>query len=276
MTVPQPQLAAPWPGPEADHRLRTALQHRPRGLFSDVDGTLSPIAPTPEAAVLLPGVRELLDRSRAAFDLVAAVSGRAAQDAARLVGLPGLTYVGNHGMEWLEPDGTLRILPAAAPYSDDVRTVLDSVERMLAPRYPGLRVERKGVTGSVHLRNAADPDAAEAAVAALLAQIAEPAGLRITHGRRVLEVRPPVAVDKGVAISELIRAYALASALYLGDDSTDVDAFQALRNLTRAGVFQGVAVAVLHSEAPPELAAASDVTLDTIERVPELLRWLLQ
>lgn len=265
-----------WPGSDADQRLLAALRQRPRGLFSDVDGTLSPIAPSPESAQLLPGVRELLDRARSVFDLVAAVSGRAAQDAARLVGLPGLTYVGNHGMERLEPDGTLHILPAAAPYTDDVRTALDAVERTLSPRYPGLRVERKGVTGSIHLRNAANPDAAEQAVATMLAQIAEPAGLRITRGRRVVELRPPIAVDKGVAIAELIHAHGLTAALYLGDDRTDIDAFQALRNLKESGTFAGLAVAVLHDEAPPELAAAADVTLDSIEHVPDLLRWLLE
>lgn len=267
---------AHWPDASAQQRLLAALRPRPRGLFSDVDGTLSPIAPTPEAAVLVPGVRELLDRARSSFDLVAAVSGRSAQDAARLVGLPGLTYIGNHGMERLDSDGTLHILPAAAPYADAIRTALDAVERALAPRYPGLRVERKGVTGSIHLRNAADPLAAEEAVAQMLAQVAEPRGLRVTRGKRVVEVRPPVAVDKGVAIAELVHSCGLRGALYLGDDRTDVDAFQALRTLTHAGVFQGVAVAVLHDEAPPDLAAAADVTLESIERVPALLRWLLE
>lgn len=267
---------ASWPGPDARQRLLTALRQQPRGLFSDVDGTLSPIAPTPEAAALLPGVRELLERARATFDTVAAVSGRAAPDAARMVGLPGLTYIGNHGMESLDPDGTLRILPAAAPYADDVQAALDTVERTLVPGYPGLRVERKGVTGSIHLRNAADPTAAEEAVTSMLAQVAAPRGLRITRGKRVVEVRPPVAVDKGVAIVEVVRSRGLRGALYLGDDRTDVDAFLALRELTQTGACQGVAIAVLHDEAPPDLAAAADVTLDAIERVPELLRWLLE
>lgn len=274
--MPTNESTAPWPSAAAKARLSDALRQRPRGLFSDVDGTLSPIAPTPEAATLLPGVRELLDRAAATFDLVAAVSGRAAPDAARLVGLPALTYVGNHGMERLEPGGSLRILPTAAPYTEDVRTALDAVERELAPHYPGLRVERKGVTGSIHLRNTTDPDAAEMAVARLLFQVAEPRGLRITHGKRVVEVRPPVTVDKGVAVAELIRSRGLRGALYLGDDRTDIDAFLALRRLTESGVCQGVAVAVLQDEAPPDLAAAADVTIASIQHVPDLLRWLLE
>lgn len=273
--MPTNESAAPWPSAAAQARLSDALGERPRGLFSDVDGTLSPIAPTPEAATLLPGVRELLDRAAATFDLVAAVSGRAAPDAARMIGLPALTYVGNHGMERLDPGGSLSILPAAAPYADDVRAALDAVERELAPQYSGLRVERKGVTGSIHLRNAADPDAAETAVAQLLAQVAEPRGLRVTRGKRVVEVRPPVTVDKGVAVAELIRSHSLRGALYLGDDRTDIDAFLVLRRLTESGACQGVAVAVLQDEAPPDLAAAADVTVASIEHVPDLFRWLL-
>ena len=273
--MPSHHAPAPWPGATAQERLLAALRQHPRGLFSDVDGTLSAIAPTPEAAVLLPGVRAELARASAAFDVVAAVSGRAAHDAARLVGLPSLTYIGNHGMEQLDSDGVLTILPAAAPYADDVRAALDAVERTLAPLFPGLRVERKGVTGSIHLRNVADPAAAEDSVAGVLAQVAEPRGLRVTHGKRVVEVRPPVAVDKGVAVAAFIRDHGLLGALYLGDDRTDEDAFHALRALTRAGSVQGVSVAVLQAEAPPDLAAAADVTLESIERVPALLRWLL-
>lgn len=268
--------AEPWPGNAARQRLSDALSRHPRGLFSDVDGTLSPIAPTPESAVLLPGVRELLERAAAAFDFVAAVSGRAAAGAARMVGLPTLTYIGNHGMERLEPDGTLHILPAAEPYAQDVRAALDTVERALAPQFPGLRVERKGVTGSVHLRNTADPSAAEEAVIRLLAQVAEPRGLRVTRGKRVVEVRPPVSVDKGIAVEELIRSRELRGVIYLGDDRTDIDAFLALRRLTAAGICRGVAVAVLHDEAPHDLTAAADVTVESIQRVPELLRWLLE
>lgn len=274
--MPPHDAAAPWPSTAAETLLSSAVRQRPRGLFSDVDGTLSPIAPTPEAATLLPGVRELLDHAATTFDLVAAVSGRAARDAERMIGLPALTYVGNHGMERLEPGGDLRILPAAAPYADDVRAALDGVERELAPHYPGLRVERKGVTGSIHLRTAADLDAAETAVARLLAQVAEPRGLRITHGKRVVEVRPPVAVDKGVAVEELIRSHGLRGALYLGDDSTDIDAFRALRRLTESGACQGIGIAILQDEAPPDLAAAADVTVASIQHVPDLLCWLLE
>lgn len=270
----------------ARERLRAVLAVRPRGLFSDVDGTLSAIAPTPSSAVLLPGVAPLLERLRQVFDVVAAVSGRSAEDARRLVGLAGITYIGNHGMERLDPEGDrsdgagdagrLRVLPEAEPYMTAVNAALDEIAATLTPRYPGLRIEYKGVTGSVHVRNTPDPEAAEEAVAHALSELAGPSGLRVTRGKRVVEVRPPVEVDKGVAIAEVIRERHLQSALYLGDDRTDIDAFRMLRRLSDEGVCLGVSVAVLQEEAPPELAAAADVTLSNIERVPALLRWLAE
>ena len=269
--------AAPWPGAEAERRLRHVLEVAPVGLFTDVDGTISAIAPTPDAAVLLPGVRELLIEATRRFALVAAVSGRSAPDARRLVGVPDLLYIGNHGMESVAPNASAPVvIPAAAPYVAAVNTALAAVERQLAERFPGLLVERKGPTGSVHMRQTADPDAAERAVDEVLREVALPAGLRLTRGKMVIEVRPPIDMDKGQALREWIGAKSLTGALYLGDDRTDLDAFRALRELSAASVCRGVAVAVLQEESPPDLARSADVTVAGVARVPELLRWLVQ
>lgn len=246
------------------------------GLFTDVDGTISAIAPTPDAAVLLPGARELLIEATRRFALVAAVSGRSALDARRLVGVSNLLYIGNHGMESIEPGASEPlVIPAAAPYVPAITSALDAIERRLAGRFPGLLVERKGPTGSVHVRQTADPDAAERAVDDMLREVALPAGLRLTRGKMVIEVRPPIDMDKGQALRAWIGAKKLAGALYLGDDRTDVDAFRALRALSTAGECRGVAVAIIQDETPPELAREADVTLAGVARVPELLRWAL-
>jgi trehalose 6-phosphate phosphatase len=270
-------------------KLRAVLAVRPRGLFSDVDGTLSAIAPTPEAAVLLPGVADELERLRQVFDVVAAVSGRSAADTRRMVGVAGITYLGNHGLERLDPRwsvgseaggaseaGEAQIQPDAEAYVADVNATLDDAEATLGPRYPGLRVERKGVTGSIHVRNVADPDATEEAVLRAVTTIAVPRGLRVTQGKRVVEVRPPVDVDKGAAVAELIQSRGLLAAIYLGDDRTDLDALCVLRDLAARGDFVGVGVAVLHAEAPAELAEVADITLPGVEAVPALLRWLAE
>jgi trehalose 6-phosphate phosphatase len=274
-------LDAPWLTARSKALLDAALAARPRGLFTDVDGTISAIAPTPDAAVLLPGVAELLVQARACFDMVAAVSGRSAQDAWRLVHVPGLWYIGNHGLERVGPVAqgdaapAVHIEPLALPYVEPINAALDHVARALAPRFPGIFVEHKGVGGSIHVRQTADPAAAEEAVAAALAAAAAARGLRVTRGKLVVELRPPVEIDKGAALRELIQARGLRGALYLGDDRTDIDAFRALRHLTAAGTCRGVAVAVLHREAPANLAAEADVVLDEVEQVPAFLQWLI-
>ena len=266
----------------AQRLLTAALSCHPRGFLTDVDGTISAIAPTPEAAVLLPGVRELLVESLHAFDVVAAISGRTARDARRLVGVPGLTYIGNHGLERLDPltkagkpNTHVRVHAAARPYAHAISALMDDVARTLAPRFPGLRIERKGVTASIHVRNTGNPSEAEAVVAETLTEAAASAGLRVTRGKLVVEVRPPIEVDKGTILADLVRRHALASALYLGDDQTDFDAFRELRRLTAEGVCRGVAIAVGHGEAPANLAGEADVVLDSVEQVPGLLGWLL-
>lgn len=269
--------AAPWPGAEAERRLRSVLDAAPVGLFTDVDGTISAIAPTPDAATLLPGVRELLVEATQRFALVVAISGRSAPDTRRMVGVPDLLYIGNHGMETIAPGASEpEVIPDAAPYVSAINAALDTIEQRLAGRCPGLLVERKGPTGSVHVRQTTDPPAAERAVEDALREVADAAGLRITRGKMVVELRPPVMVDKGQALITQINRHKLAGALYLGDDRTDIDAFRALRRLEEAGACRGASIAVLHDEAPPELTRAADVAVDHIKRVPNLLRWMLR
>lgn len=265
------------PSDSVRDRLRAVLALPPLGLFSDIDGTLSAIAPTPDAATLLPGVADLLKQALATFDLVAAVSGRTAIDARALVGLPGLLYIGNHGLEYLSQDDmTVHVRPEAGPWIRAVNHVLASIQAPLMGRFPGLVIERKGVTATIHLRGVEHPREAEDAVYEAVTNSASADGLHVTRGKMVVELRPPLEIDKGVSIEGFIRARKLHGAFYLGDDQTDIDAFRTLRRLTAEGICRGVAVAVLHSEAPAHLADEADMALPNAEAVPGFLRWLLE
>lgn len=269
---------------DAWEKVRAVLAARQRGLFSDLDGTLSAITATPAASVVLPEVRELLDEAREAFELVAVVSGRPAIEAARLVQVPGVVYSGNHGLERvrLEPENSRgrgsvprEVHPDAARYAHAIDETLVTIKTTLARRFPGIWIEPKGVTGTVHLRAVAEPEAAEEAVFALARQLGGPRGLRITRGRRVVELRPPVEANKGTAVAGLIREHDLSGAIYIGDDYSDLDAFRALRELSAAAGIRTATVAVLSAEAPAELAEAADIRLAGEAEVPEFLRWLL-
>lgn len=261
-------------------RLEAAVARRPRGLFTDIDGTISPIAPTPDAAELLPGVRELLVAACAEFDLVAAVSGRAALDARALVDLPQLLYIGSHGMERLEPHApakpdAVRVLPEAQAYVAVLDAILARVDLPLRTRYPGILIERKFATASIHYRNTADPAAARAGILSALTTATAGSEVLITHGKMLVELRPAIPVDKGTAIVGMVREAGLVGAVFLGDDRTDEDAFRALRRLTDNDECRGASVAVLHPEAPVGLATNAEIALPDIEQVPALLAWLI-
>ncbi len=138
-----------------------------------------------------------------------------------------------------------------------------------------VRSEDKGAIAAFHWRGAPDEEAAEQAVREI-AEEAENQGFAVHWGRKVLEVRPPVAFDKGLGIAALIRGEDLAAAMYVGDDTTDLDAFRGLRGLAEEGEL-GVAlcVAVASDEAPPELAREADLTVDGPGGVRGLLEALL-
>jgi trehalose 6-phosphate phosphatase len=219
-------------------------------ILLDVDGTLAPIARRPEDAAVPEGAREELSRLVGRYALLACISGRAGEDARRLVAVEGVRYVGWHGLE-LAPEAE-RWRPAIHSFSSGVD-------------WP---VEDKGLTVSFHYREAED----EAAALEYLEEVADRAravGLVPRFGRKVLEIRPPVHADKGTAIQKLLDESGLSRALYAGDDTTDLDAFRALD-----GLELGVRVAVSSDEAPGDLVRSADLVVDSPAGLLELLKRL--
>jgi trehalose 6-phosphate phosphatase len=229
------------------------LAERPdeAALLLDVDGTLAPIVERPEDAAVPEATRELLGALAARYALVACVSGRTSDDVKRVVGVDGILYVGEHG---LEAD------PRAEEWAPAIAAFADSVA------WPA---ERKRLTVSFHFRTAEDEKAAVAELQQV-AQRAGEAGLRPRWGRKVLEVRPPVNADKGTAIRALLQERGLRRALYAGDDSTDLDAFRGLDGLDIA-----VRVAVVSEEGPSELGTSADLVVGGTEALVDVLRRLL-
>lgn len=227
----------------------------------DLDGTLAPIVGRPEDTEIPAPARELLGRVGERFGLAGIVTGRRAADARRIAGLDSFLYIGNHGFELLEPGAeTARPAPALAGsggLAAEFAAGLDPARLETA----GLRIEDKGPIVALHWRGAADEPAA-AAEAARIAADAQAAGLHTHDGRKVLELRPPVPVDKGVGIAAVLAEADLAAALYAGDDRTDLDGFEALRRLVAEGALRAsVAIAVVADETPPEVAAGADLSV---------------
>jgi trehalose 6-phosphate phosphatase len=220
-------------------------------LFLDVDGVLAPIVLRPEDARVPDETRAELRRLAPRYALVACISGRAGEDAEAIVGVPELTYVGNHGLE---------LEPGADEWASRLAGFLESVT------WP--RVENKTLTAALHYRNVPDEAAALRELDAI-AERARTAGFVARYGRKVLELVPPLEANKGTAVRRLLEEHRLRRALYAGDDTTDLDAFTALATLEIA-----VRVAVVSPEGPPELRARADLAVETPAQFLEVLRRL--
>ncbi len=254
-----------------DTLLSTLIRHARVGIVSDVDGTLSEIVDQPDAATVSPRHHDLLRQLGTRLPLVAFVSGRAVTDVRRMVALPDLVYVGNHGLEWWI-DGQVQVTPAAAAF----RPALEAAIAALQPHVvPGMQIEDKGATLSIHYRQTADPATTADTLRPTLAQIAEAHGLRMFQGRMIYELRPPIAVNKGTAFRELIARYALDAALYLGDDTTDVDALRMARDLRADGTCYALGLGVTADETPAPVLETADLLVSGVQDVASVLDWLL-
>jgi trehalose 6-phosphate phosphatase len=229
---------------------RLAAEPEQAALLLDVDGVLAPIVERPEDARVPDETRRELARLADRYALVACVTGRAGDAAREVVGVPGLRVVGEHGLE-LEPE--------APAWSARIARFADRAA------WPA---ERKPLSLAFHYRAAED----EAAARAALEQVATAAleeGLRTRWGRKVLEVLPPLDASKGTAVRRLLTESGLERALYAGDDTTDLDAFDALDGLDAA-----VRVAVVSDEGPSQLGDRADVIVGSTDAFLELLRQL--
>ena len=231
-----------------DALTRLAADPGSAALFLDVDGVLAPIVERPEDAAVPGGVQAELARLVARYALVAAITGRPRETAERIVGVPGVRTVGEHGLE---------LEPAAAAFAEDIHRFADETG------WPD--VERKALSVALHYRGAADPDDARRRLEHVARRAGE-RGLRARFGRRVLEILPPVTASKGTAVRRLLGETGLERALYAGDDTTDLDGFAALDGLELA-----VRVAVASTESPPELRGRADVVVEGPAAFADLL-----
>lgn len=247
------------------------LDGSPIAVLLDIDGTLAPIAPRPEDADIPPATRSVLARLVRLPDVkLALVTGRAVADALRMA-VDGAWIIGNHGLELRSPEGESTPAPEALAYEKavgDAAARLSGVERDV----PGSLLENKRWGLSVHYR-LAGADAAPR-LRDRVNEVARHTGLRITEGRKIFELRPPVSVNKGTAsVAFLARVGAdveSGSVLFAGDDRTDEDAFLALR----AHRPRAVTARVFAAESVEDTSA--EFVLDSTDEVRELLEWLAE
>jgi len=250
--------------------VKELLALHPFGLFTDVDGTISEIAPSPAEARVSPVCRGSLTALAKHLDLVAAVSGRSAAEAREMVGIDEMVYIGNHGYErWV--GGNTELIPGVEDYIIGIKAVIDEFNKRIS--IEGVVIENKGPTASIHYRRCRDHEAALKAIMAAVEELAEDSNLKIGLGKLVVELRPLLGVSKGTAVVSLIEERSLRGAIYLGDDLTDVDVFVSFH---REGLpFKGLAVGIVGEETAPQVVREADCTLNGVTDVERFLRQIV-
>ena len=257
----------------------------------DFDGTLAVGSRDPAAARIEPAAQRGLRRlARLAADrpgrvTTAVLTGRTVEDAAARIRVGGIEYLGDHGLQQAAVARHGR--PSRVRPRTDGRwhahvgpsaVLADGVADDLG-RPPWLFVERKGPSVAFHVRLAEDVVAARAAVLGAIERVERREGLQdhgLAHyrGRSVVDLRPVDAGGKREAVQGLIDRHRPGAVVALGDELSDVDAFDAVRAATAAGTIRvglGVAVDAEGRPAPDELLAVSDLRLPSARRVGPFL-----
>ena len=252
------------------------LTQRPLGLVFDIDGTLSPIVSTPDEAWLVPGVVPLLKEARN-YAHVAIITGREVEDGAAMINVDGLTYIGTHGLEWcngLPASHPVRVVPEARAYVAPGKYLLDLAEKELSG-LPGIMVERKRVGGSIHYRLSPHPQQARRKILSILEEPARSVNMRLSEGKRIVEIRTPLAINKGEALRRFAQRLRLHGLIFAGDDRTDLDAILEIPNLRKQGI-TALSIVVRHGDTLPALLEHGDIIVQEVDGMVKLLREIVQ
>ena len=240
--------------------IQEGFKGKPVNLFFDYDGTLTPIVETPDQALLSHETRSLLLTLKEIATL-AIISGRSLTDLKQMVGIPDIIYVGNHGAEICDGNA-VQITHQSSSSQEKLNEFLNRLKEPLSP-IPGVLIEGKGITASIHFRKV--PVKALGALFDLFWKTAQDfkEDFRITKGKKVLEIRPLTAWNKGDAVLMILKTTAQNSrSIYLGDDTTDEDAYNVLRG-------EGISISIGRNP-------RSDYSLKNQAEVNAFLEFLVQ
>ena len=241
-------------------RAVATLDNVPSGLFTDIDGTISPMAPRPDEAFVEPAARQALIVIQRHLAMTGIVTGRALDVAQRLVQVPALSYVGNHGLEWTI-DGRHEDNPAALAAGGGLRQALAEIgaaaERLeLAD---GLILEDKRLSATVHYRQTPNPERFLEEMLPVLVRAADTHHLQLVPGRMIMELRPSTGISKGTALRDIIDQNGLKGVVFSGDDISDVEGFEILAGMREAGSIAALIIGVVGPDTPVLVREASDV-----------------
>ncbi len=236
------------------------------GLVCDFDGVLAPIVADPTTSVMGSEVGVTLGRLASSLGFVAVISGRPLAFLRERVQVPGIPLLGSYGIERFR-DGQCYMAPEAQEWLGTARDAGDQLMKHFA-NWPGVRIEEKAVSVAAHWRQADDQAAASAEIRLVTADIAATTGLRVDFGKLVAELRPPIDVDKGSAVADLLAQEKPKVIAYAGDDLGDIPALEKVHDA------RGYVLVVDHGdETDPRLLKLADESFHGTEAFAS---WLIE
>ena len=198
--------------------------------FFDYDGTLTPIVQRPDLAKISPEMKEIIRQLSLKYKC-AIVSGRGRRNLQTLVDLPGIFYAGDHGLDIIGPDISM-IHPKVKKFFPLIQNISKTLDKLLS-HIPGVIVEKKKMSVAIHYRQVSKEDlpGLKLPLKKILKENRE--NIRILKGKKVVEFLPNIEWNKGKAVLWILNTLGLdwsrCKIFYLGDDTTDEDAFHILR-----------------------------------------------
>lgn len=252
--------------------LDKVLSRRPSGLITDIDGTISPTSADPLHVTIPAANRLLLKQLSNKIELVCVISGRATDEVRRLVDGEKIVCIGHYGMErWIGDHSVID--PRVAPYVPCIRATANEIIKL--EKIPGIVIQDKGLTLSIHYRKSAHPEKTRKEIAGFLRASPHVSQLRVLEEKKVVGIIPPVRLNKGTAVKDLVKQFNLRSGIYMGDDVADILAFRAVHRANRHLNFTGLAIAVTGKETPSEVIAEADFALEGVGETETLLKYLI-
>jgi trehalose 6-phosphate phosphatase len=252
--------------------LKKIIIRTPFGLITDMDGTINPIPNDFNESKISPMIFYQLTEIVPRLDLVAIVSGREVKALKEIVHIEGIKYIGHYGLEWLE-NNRATLHPDVSAYLPLIRALAKEIETLR--EIDGMIIQDKWATISIHYHLSTQPDIAKARILEILKKSPNMKNLRIMEEKTDIGIVPPISIDKGTTVVDLISQHHLRSAIFLGDDIGDVPAFRAIR-LARSSIdLDGLAILVTSKGTRQAIINEADFTLNGVQDTEALLTWLI-
>lgn len=254
------------------YELREFKNDSKTAIITDIDGTISEIVPTPMEAVVKPEIRDIVEEIANKFEFTGVMTGRSIKNAMDMMKSKKIIYIGNHGLEQFK-NGKIHIEPEVEEYIPVIKKLAESIQKQLV-NYECILFQDKELSFTVHYRLCNDGEEIRKRALDAITSIKESKDLKIAEGRKVIEIRPPIGHDKGTILQKFIFDNNIKKIIYLGDDITDVDAFNELNKLRNEGMIETFSIVVSSKETPDYVKESADYYVNSVDEVQNFFKWL--